>query len=130
MQAQDIMERRFVVASAGTTLKQAMATEDTDDARAIVVEREGRIVGLIPPRSSLWVRSQINPDVLVERFAERRLVICRDQDLLSLVLARLKRHRAGAAIVFRGNLRPRVGDIVGIVTKRVIADAVIDSYED
>ncbi|MDE2472552.1 MAG: chloride channel protein [Bradyrhizobium sp.] len=129
-QAQDIMERRFVVARAGTTLKQAMAAEDINDARAIVVEREGRIVGLIPPRSGLWVQSQINPDVLVEGFAERRLVICRDQDLLSLVFARLKRHRAGAAIVFHGNFRPRVGDIVGIVTKRVIADAVIDSYDD
>ena len=28
--------------------------EDTDDLRAIIVEREGRIVGLIPPRSGLW----------------------------------------------------------------------------
>jgi CIC family chloride channel protein len=129
-QAQDIMERRFIVARAGTTLKQAMAAEDTDDARAIVVEREGRIVGLIPPRSGLWVESQTNPDLLVESFAEGRMVICRDQDLLSLVFARLKRHRAGAAIVFRGGFRPRVSDIVGIVTKRVIADAVIDSYED
>jgi CIC family chloride channel protein len=129
-QAQDIMERRFIVARAGTTLKQTMAAEDTDDARAIVVERDGRIVGLIPPRSGLWVESQTNPEVVVEAFAERRLVICRDQDLLSLVFARLKRHRAGAAIVFRGGSRPRVSDIVGIVTKRVIADAVIDSYED
>jgi chloride channel protein, CIC family len=129
-QAQDIMERRFIVARAGTTLKQAMAAGDADDARAIVVVREDRIVGLIPPRSSLWVESQTNPDLLVERFAERRLVICRDQDLLSLVFARLKRHRAGAAVVFRGRSRPRVDDIVGIVTKRVIADAVIDSYED
>jgi chloride channel protein, CIC family len=129
-QAQDIMEHRFIVAKAGTTLKQAMAAEQTDDARAIVVEREGRIAGLIPPRSGLWVESQTNPDILVERFAERRLVICRDQDLLSLVFARLKRHRAGAAVVFRGGSRPRVNDIVGIVTKRVIADAVIDSYED
>jgi CIC family chloride channel protein len=129
-QAQDIMEHRFIVAKAGTTLKQAMAAEQTDDARAIVVEREGRIAGLIPPRSGLWVESQTNPDLLVERFAERRLVICRDQDLLSLVFARLKRHRAGAAVVFRGGSRPRVNDIVGIVTKRVIADAVIDSYED
>jgi CIC family chloride channel protein len=42
----------------------------------------------------------------------------------------LKRHGAGAAIVFQGGARPRVSDIVGIVTKRVIADAVIDSYED
>lgn len=129
-QAQDIMERRFIVAKAGTTLKQTMTAEDTDDARAIVVERDGRIVGLIPPRSGLWVESHANPDILVERFAERRLVICRNEDLLSLVLARLRRHRAGAAIVFRGSSRPRVDDIVGIVTKRVIADAVIGSYED
>ncbi|MET4802325.1 chloride channel protein [Bradyrhizobium sp. LB11.1] len=129
-QAQDIMERRFIVAKAGTTLKQTMLAEDTDDARAIVVEREGRIAGLIPPRSGLWVESQTNPDLLVERFAESQVVICRDDDLLSLVFARLKRRRAGAAIVFRGASRPRVSDIVGIITKRAIADEVISSYED
>ncbi|MGE5159729.1 MAG: chloride channel protein [Gemmatimonas sp.] len=129
-QAQDIMERRFIVAKAGTTLRETMRTEKTGDAPAIVVERDGRIAGLIPPRSGLWMESQINPDVLVERFAESQLVICRDEDLLSLVFARLKRHRAGAAIVFRGTSRPRVDDIVGIITKRVIADAVIGSYED
>lgn len=129
-QAQDIMEHRFIVATAGTTLKQVLTEEDIDDARAIVVERDGRIVGLIPPRSGLWAASHTNPGILVERFAERRLVVCRDEDLLSLVFARLRRRRAGAAIVFRGSSRPRVTDIVGIVTKRVIADAVIASYED
>jgi CIC family chloride channel protein len=124
------MERRFIVAKAGTTLNDAMVAEDTDDLRAIVVEREGRIVGLIPPRSGLWLESRTKPDLLVERFVEERMVICRDQDLLSLVFARLKRHRSGAAIIFRGAHRPRVRDIVGIITKRAIADAVIDSYED
>jgi chloride channel protein, CIC family len=129
-QAQDVMERRFIVAKAGTTLKDAMVAEDTDDLRAIVVEREGRIVGLIPPRSGLWLESRTNPDLLVERFAERRVVICRDVDLLSLVFARLRRHRSGAAIIFRGVQRPRIHDIVGIITKRAIADAVIDSYDE
>ncbi|MGY4466911.1 CIC family chloride channel protein [Bradyrhizobium sp. LB9.1b] len=129
-QAQDIMERRFIIARVGTTLKQAMAAEDINDALAIVVEREGRIVGLIPPRSGLWAESQSNPSLVVEHFVERRMVVCRDQDLLSLVFARLKRHRAGAAIVVRTASRPRVNDVVGVVTKRVIADAVIDSYED
>ena len=38
-QAQDIMERRFIVAKAGTTLKEAIGAEDTDDLRAIIVER-------------------------------------------------------------------------------------------
>jgi CIC family chloride channel protein len=129
-QAQDIMERRFIVAKAGTTLKQAMLPEDIDDVSAIVVERDGRIVGLVPPRSGLWLEARTNPDVQVERYVESRLVICREEDLLSMAFARLKRHRAGAAVVFRGTSRPRINDVVGIITKRVIADAVIDSYED
>jgi CIC family chloride channel protein len=129
-QAQDIMERRFIVAKAGTALKEAMVAEDKDDLRAIIVEREGRIVGLIPPRSGLWRESRTKPDLLIESFVESRVVICRDIDLLSLVFARLKRHRSGAAIVFRGVARPRVHDIVGVITKRSIADAVIDSYDD
>ena len=129
-QAQDIMERGFIVARAGTALKDAMLPDDIDDVRPIVVERDGRIVGLIPPRSGLWVEARTNPDVQVEKFVESRLVICRDQDLLSLAFARLKRHRAGAAVVFRGTARPRVNDVVGIITKRAVADAVINSYED
>jgi CIC family chloride channel protein len=129
-QAQDIMERRFIVAKAGTTLKEAMVAEDKDDLRAIIVEREGRIVGLIPPRSGLWREARTDPDLLVEHFVESRMVVCRDVDLLSLVFARLKRHRSGAAIIFHGVDRPRVSDVVGIITKRAIADAVIDAYED
>lgn len=128
--AQDIMERQFIIAEAGTTLKQAMFPEDIDDLRAIVVGRDGRIVGLIQPRSGLWLESRSNPDVRVERYVEARLVICREDDLLSLVFARLRRHRAGAAIVFGGSSRPRVNDVVGIITKRAIADEVINSYED
>jgi CIC family chloride channel protein len=129
-QAQDIMERRFILAKAGTTLKQAIGAEETDDLLAIIVEREGRIVGLIPPRSGLWRESQSNPNLLIERFVESRAVICRDVDLLSLVFTRLKRHRSGAAIVFTGVNRPRASDIVGVITKRAIADTVIDSYDD
>ena len=61
---------------------------------------------------------------------ENQLVVCRDVDLLSLVLARLKRRKSGAAIVFHGARRPRASDVVGVVTKRAIADVVIDNYED
>ncbi|HJZ19849.1 MAG TPA: chloride channel protein [Bradyrhizobium sp.] len=129
-QAQDIMERRFILARAGTTLKEAIDREDTDDLRAIIVERQGRIVGLIPPRSGLWLESHGNPNLLVEDFVESRAVICRDVDLLSFVFGRLKRHRSGAAIVFHGVDRPRARDIVGVITKRAIADTVIDNYED
>lgn len=129
-QAQDIMEKRFILAKAGTSLEKVISTEEADDVRAIIVEREGRIVGLIPPRSGLWLESRNNPDLLVEGFVESQIVVCRDVDLLSLALSRLKRHRAGAAIVFHGTDRPRARDIVGVITKRAIADTVIDSFED
>ena len=107
-----------------------MGWEDVDDLRAIIVEDAGRIVGLIPPRSGLWRESVNNPDRLVDEFVKKQLVVCRDVDLLSLVLARLKRHKAGAAIVFTGARRPRAADVVGVITKRAIADAVIKEYED
>jgi CIC family chloride channel protein len=129
-QTQDIMERRFILAKAGSTLRECMGWEDVDDLRAIIVEHEGRIVGLVPPRSGIWRESVNNPDRPVEDFVEKRLVVCRDVDLLSLVLARLKRHGAGAAIVFKGSHRPRAADVVGVITKRAIADAVITTYAD
>jgi hypothetical protein len=92
-----------------------------DDLRASIVERESRIVGLIPPRSGLWLEPQSNSNLLVERFVESHAVICRDVDPR---LRRLKRHRSGAAIVFRGVHRPRARDIDGVITQRAIADTV------
>ncbi len=129
-QTQQVMERRFILASAGSTLRECIGWEDVDDLRAIIVEHEGRIMGLVPPRSGIWRESVNNPDRPVEDFVEKRIVVCRDVDLLSLVLARLKRHGAGAAIVFTGTHRPRASDVVGVITKRAIADAVIESYEN
>jgi len=130
-QAQDVMERRFILAKAGTTLNEAIDPDEVeDDLRAIVVEREGRIAGLVNPRSGLWREARTNPTALVDRFVEKRPALCRDTDLLSLALARLKRHRSGAAIVFHGAGRPRASDVVGVITKRAIADAVIDDVAD
>ena len=129
-QAQDIMERRFILAKAGTSLKEALGAESADDSRAIVVEREGRITGLVPPRSGLWMELIRNPEIPIDRFVEGRIVVCRDVDILSLVFARLKRRRGGAAIVFSGDGRPRASDVVGVITKRAIADAVIDNFEE
>jgi CIC family chloride channel protein len=124
------MERRFILAKAGVSLKEALGEETAEDSRAIVVEREGRVVGLVPPRSGLWMESIKNPDISIDQFVESKIVIVRDVDILSLVFARLKRHRAGAAIVFSGEDRPRAGDVVGVITKRAIADAVIDNFDE
>jgi H+/Cl- antiporter ClcA len=38
-QAKDIMERRFILAKAGSSLRECMSREDVDDLRAIIVEQ-------------------------------------------------------------------------------------------
>ncbi len=129
-QAQDVMERAFLMVAAGTPIGAAVAEEVGDDLRPIVVERDGRVVGLAPPRSGLWIAAQKAPETPIDRFVEPQMVVCRDADLLSLVFARLRRHRASAAIVFSGKARPRARDVVGIITKRAIADTVIENFED
>ncbi|MEZ5856123.1 MAG: chloride channel protein [Hyphomicrobiaceae bacterium] len=129
-QARDIMEKQFITTTAGTTLKEVIASANTQDLPAILVEREGRIVGLIPPRSGLWRESGQNPDVLVDQFMEKHLVLCRDTDILSLVFGRLRRRHVGAAIVFEGEHKPHANNVVGIITKRAIADTIVGSYHD
>ena len=128
--AQDVMERTFLIIASGTAIGRAFAGETADEVPAIIVEREGRVVGLAPPRSGLWLAMQKDPTTPIDAFVEPRLVVCRDEDLLSLVFARLRRRRASAAVVFAGNARPRARDVVGVITKRAIADTVIDNFED
>jgi CIC family chloride channel protein len=128
--ARDIMEHRFVITTTGTALKDVIAGERAADLSAIIVERNGHIIGLIPPRSGLWREAGLNPEITVDSFMEKRLVLARDVDSLSTIFARLRRHRAGAAIVFEGSHRPLTKDLVGIITKRAIADTIIDSYDD
>ena len=47
-QTQDIMERRFILAKAGSSLRECMGWEDVDDLRAIIVEHEGQNRGSDP----------------------------------------------------------------------------------
>ena len=105
-QAQDIMERRFIVAKAGTSLKEPSAPKtpticapSSSSARAASSDLFRRVRGYgANPRPIRTFWSSV--------LSKAALVICRDLDLLSLVFARLKRHRSGAAIVFSGVDRP------------------------
>ncbi len=78
-QAQDIMERRFIVAKAGTTLKEALVAGETPTicARSSSSARDGSSASF-RRAPACGCESRTNPDLLVERFVENRMVICRD----------------------------------------------------
>jgi CIC family chloride channel protein len=95
----------------------------------IVVVRDDHIYGIVPVRSELWPQALRDPSVTVEVLAKPDFVLARETDLLSRVFERMNRHRRSAAIVVGGAGVPRRGDIRGVITKRSIADAVIQSSE-
>lgn len=67
--------------------------------------------------------------VHVDQFVEKEFVFVRETDLLSVVFTKLARRNKSAVIVFKGTGTPRIEDIAGIITKRAIADAVIEGFE-
>ena len=129
-QARDVMETTFTVATSGTPLLDVLGTEPSEVLPPIIIERDGHIVGLVPPRSGLWSAALREPSAPVDRFARPDFVLVRDIDVMSRVFARMNRRRRGAALVYKGKGRPRIGAVVGVITKRAIADAVIDNFEE
>ena len=129
-QARDVMERSFTVATTGTPLLDVLGTEPSEVLPPIIIERGRHIVGLVPPRSGLWSAALREPTAPVDRFARPDFVLVRDTDVMSRVFARMNRHNRGAALVCKGRGVPRVEDIVGVITKRAIADTVIGNFEE
>ena len=134
--AQTLMEPNFVVAEPEARLLDVLqcAPPDADVSSAkvappLVVVRGGHISGIVPVRSSLWQRALRDSSLTVGKLAEPDFVLAHETDLLSDVLARMKRKGKSAAIVVAGKGIPRQGDIKGVITKRSIADAVIASAD-
>jgi len=126
-QASQIMERQFIVAESGATLISVLEsfTSDLVLMPPVVVGREGRIIGIVPPRSGLWPQALRDPDLTVDALADHNFILARKNDLLNRVFERMKRHRREAAIVVGGEGVPRIDDIIGVITKRSIADTII-----
>ncbi len=61
--------------------------------------------------------------------ADRNYTIAREDDVVFDVIRRMTRHGAAIAVVTRGRGRPRAGDVIGVISKEHIADAVAESIK-
>ena len=128
-QANHIMERQFIAAESGATLINVLESFKRDSSLMppVVIGRDGRIVGIVPPRSGLWAHALRDPTLTVDSLADREFVLARENDLLSRVFERMKRRHKEAAIVVGGEGVPRMDNILGVITKRSIADTIISA---
>jgi CIC family chloride channel protein len=128
--AKDVMEKSFVLVPADTPLDAFLRQpEHRDGMRHVVVIQNGRILGVVRINAGLRTGiAEIETGVTFGDVARRDFTIVREDDVAFDVIVRLWRRNGVMAIVVHRDASgfhvPRPDDVVGIITKEHVADAV------
>jgi chloride channel protein, CIC family len=132
--AKEVMLRDIAVEPAETRLDQFLQRPEHEGAmRHVVVARGGRIFGVVRINTGLRRGiADIESGVTLGDVAQRNFTLVREDDVAFDVIQRLWRRNAVMALVVSGTgrpHRPRPGDILGVITKEHVADAVAGSIQ-
>lgn len=129
--AADVMDRDIVVAPADMPFETLLARPDNRGRlRHVVVTRDGRILGVLRVNTSLRpAASGLATGVTLGKLAGRAFTVARSDDVAFDVIRRLWRRRATMALVVQRTGVPRPADILGVITKEHVADAVAASIK-
>ena len=128
--AKDVMETRFLLVPAETRLDVFLRRpEHRDGMRHIIVTKGDRIAGAVRINAGLRTSfAELATGITFGEIADQRFTIVRESDVAFDVIIRLWRKNAVMALVVPGAAArfhvPRPTDIVGVLTKEHVADAV------
>jgi CIC family chloride channel protein len=128
--AKDFMERAFVVVAAETRLDAFLRQpENRDGMRHVIITHGDRIMGVVRINAGLRsTQAELETGVTFGDVARRDFTIVRENDVAFDVIVRLWRKGGAMAVVVRqdapGFHVPRPADLVGVITKEHVADAV------
>ncbi len=127
--ARDVMEKDFVLASAGTAF-DAFLREPQHGGRLrhVVVSDNDHIVGVLRVNTALrHATAASQSSARLRDIATRNFTIVRESDVIVDVIQRMWRRDASMALVVRSVGKPRASDVVGVITKEHVADSVAHS---
>jgi len=128
--AKDVMETRFSLVPAETRLDDFLQRpENRAGMRHVIVTNGDRIAGAVRINTGLRsAAAELETGVTFGDIANKRFTIVRESDVAFDVIIRLwRKHGIMALVVREGNSRfrvPRATDIIGVITKEHVADAV------
>jgi CIC family chloride channel protein len=97
----------------------------------IVVSDGDRIVGVLRVNTALrrGIEDVEQQGFTLGEIAQRNYTVAREEDIVFDVVTRMTRHNAGTAVVSKAKRRPRIADVLGVITKEHIADSVAHSIK-
>jgi CIC family chloride channel protein len=130
--AGEVMERDVTLLSKDTRL-ETFLREGNHHGRMkhIVVSDGDRIVGVLRVNTALrqGIDDLEQQGFTLGEIAQRNYTVAREEDIVFDVVTRMTRHNAGTAVVSKAKRRPRIADVLGVITKEHIADSVAHSIK-
>ncbi|HWB49418.1 MAG TPA: chloride channel protein [Stellaceae bacterium] len=128
--AKDVMEKSFVVVPAETRLDAFLRQpEHRDGMRHVVVTHGEHIMGVVRINAGLRTGvADLEAGVTFGDVANHHFTLVRESDVAFDVIVRLWRRGGAMALVVRREAQgfhvPRAADVIGVITKEHVADAV------
>lgn len=129
--ARDVMDPDVQVLPAEAGFDDYLRRSDHEDRlRHVVVERKGRIFGVIRVNTGLRHGLEgARTGVTLADVANRRFIVVPEDAAVFDVIERMWRRNAFMAIVVRPSRSPRAADVAGVITKEHVADSVAASVK-
>ncbi len=131
--ATDVMDKNIVHLSAGLTLAEGLAhlraTPPGDRPDFIVLNKSDRIVGVIQVDAGLLSLEDVRASITLDEVADHKFMIALERQTMFDMLKRLTRHKINHVLVVRGGGIPRAENVLGVISKKHIADSVIDGVK-
>jgi CIC family chloride channel protein len=130
--AKEVMLRDFSVEPSETALDEFLRRPEHHGAmRHVIVGRGQRIAGVVRINTGLRLGvADIEKGVTLGDVAQRNFTLVRQHDVAFDVIDRLwRRNAVMALVVASAERRPNPGDILGVITKEHVADAVAGSIQ-
>ena len=130
--AREVMDAAIIVMDRDTPIDvAAKALGEGNAPDFVVLSEQDRIVGIVSLDQRVRTPQLIDNPKVLRDIAIRDFVLTRENNILEDVIRRVVRHKARLAVVVPDKPGvPRPSDVLGIIGKPQIAEAVMDSHKD
>jgi len=128
--ARDVMDDRFLRIASDTGIdKLRQIYPDTSVPRMLLVHRGEHITGVARIDEAVRAtQDNQDPDLDIGRLCDHRFLVARAGDVMFEVINRMNRRSIDTVVVVSGDHRvPRVGDVLGLVSRDQIGGSVASS---
>ena len=129
--AEEVMSRGLIVMAAERPLRDALDElyrQPNPDLTHVIVDHEGSVRGVVPLRQPMEVLHQAAEGTTLGSIADANYVLVRPDESMFVLFRRLSRSNTERALVVKGEGVPQTADVVGVIPKRLIADAVLTNF--